>query len=1027
MPGASSERSSAPRARSGPPLVVILLLLVALSSTWLAHDEPGPPAPPKPDEVLDLPEFNATDHLMVVDGTNSSFAELLTLGCLQGLVNRELSRVYIDREGELDDPDSLLNFVLWRYNLTSEVVVPGKFLADFAHHARGLVVYDPGVPDTINVARTVAGLQDLLVMDPERASDLSDLTGLEVELDLREGKWKGLADLELYREAFDTFYVKADHRPLLGSRPEVELMTDFGVALGAFFYYQNPGPFTTPGEMALLEHYLKESAPGVPLLGWFDQPTGVEENYLVQKASAYGHFLLGGYRLPNFSCLTAYGRGDLTPPPAIADPPTTPELEAKTYLSFAVSDGDNIEFFTRRGRHIWEQPHRGGLPLTWSVSPALAELAPPLLERAYLEATANDTFIAGPSGLGYFYPGFLPDGHLEPILERTRSLMNESHLDSVWLLNSFTTYETPYDDDDLERYVDELGPSGILIDYGDVPVTVPFWQEGDTPVIRVFHLWGSVENLEAKLTLAMSENDPADTGQPYFVVVALMSIDFDLDEIWEVYSSLPDDVKVVALPAMFELVEDHWEEKNYDEENWHLWENPYGTDDNSDSWEHYEEFREGKRLHDRTRLVLHVILLMVPIALIDRYVVRSKPKKRVITCEIPAPLLGATCLTSLWVVGLSSTDDLLRTNFWHYGWLVPGLVGAIVASDLLDNTNRLRMANSWRGAIAATGLMAGIGLFGLHPLGYLLLLPAVALAARYCLVGYQPPPTIVVGSLMVALVVLTLPVQQGYWIVWAAALVAGVGLANVFGNERYERSASKNNNGRPSTINLLIAASSLTLATLPWYLDRSFFWANHAFFHMEWLAGMGLLTPLIGLLMFGILIRWTAREKMEVEVKLTSSGTKKNMIVSTRLPPSLLVLLVGLAGYLAAATFNQWFISGLMLLMAETCWLASAYLALRGSYHEKEAPNRVPPSFFLLVLALQALLALWLTIPPVFYAAFAWPGMPVWVNYLLYHTPLALAVIGLLVLLAALGRRLILDIMGRAGRSSKVEVGSTKA
>ena len=977
MLGASSERSSRGAVKLGPPLVVLLLLSVALASAWLAHQETEPPAPPLPGEVLDLPDFSATDHLVVVDGSNSSFEELLTLGCMQGLVNRFLSVSYLDREGEVNDPESLLNFVLWRYNLTHEVVTPDAFLINQSHFAKGLVVYDPEVPDTINVARTVAGLQDLLVVDPGRVAVMANLTGLDVKLDLREGKWKGLSDLDLYRKAFEDLYVSSKRRPLLGSRPEVELMTDYGVATKAFFFFLNPGPFTTPGEMSLFEYFLKQSEPGVPLLGWFDQPTGVEENYMVQKASAYGHFLVGGSRLPNFSLLTAYGRGDLTPPPAVASPAPVPELEATTYLSFAVTDGDNLEFFTRRGRHIWDQPQRGELPLAWSVSPALAELAPPLLERTYLEATANDTFIAGPSGLGYFYPGFLPDGHLEPLLERTRGLMDEAHLGSVWLLNSFTTYETPYDDGDIEVYVDQIGPSGILIDYGDVPVTEPFWQEDDTPVIRVFHLWGSVENLEAKLSLALNENDPTDTGQPYFVVVALMSIDFDLDEIQEVYNSLPDDVEVVALPEMFQLVEGHWEGRWANNRPLFSFLEDHGCGTVGQQYRCYSAERSA---WDQYRL----ILLGIPLVLALELLVRCRdPKRKIRPAEVKG-IFELTIMTGLWTLGLLLTDTLIHHNFWHYGWLGLAFLTLPLVLIGLGRLPEIFRSGVWTPVLVSSGLLAGVGLFGYHPAGFVLALPALAITARSHWQRTGPGPVMVLGGLLVALVVVNLPVE-GYWRVWAASLVTIVGILNSVEGEDVNFDA-------PPLSSQVVAASGMVLATLPWYLDRSFFWSNHLAFHMTWLSDLGLVLPaLAGLVLLGYWNLGSSMQRCEVLWR------------GPRLPPLVILLLAGILAYMAAGLTPVHLLSGYLLLMAEILWVGSACKALSGVEAARKGTRS--GSFFLLVLALQAFMALWLTIPPVFYVAFVWPGMPVWANYLLYHTPLALAVFGLLVLLVAFAVR----------------------
>ena len=44
------------------------------------------------------------------------------------------------------------------------------------------------------------------------------------------------------------------------------------------------------------------------------------------------------------------------------------------------------------------------VPMGWTISPGLVSLAPAMLEYTYSIATANDSFVTGPSGLGYIYP-----------------------------------------------------------------------------------------------------------------------------------------------------------------------------------------------------------------------------------------------------------------------------------------------------------------------------------------------------------------------------------------------------------------------------------------------------------------------------------------------------------------------------------------------------------------------------------------------------------------------------------------------
>ena len=75
--------------------------------------------------------------------------------------------------------------------------------------------------------------------------------------------------------------------------------------------------------------------------------------------------------------------------------------------SFLFTDGDNIQWLLGPwavDNRWYGSKERGTVPAGWTISPALASLAPVVLSHAYGTATVNDSFVAGPSGVGYIYP-----------------------------------------------------------------------------------------------------------------------------------------------------------------------------------------------------------------------------------------------------------------------------------------------------------------------------------------------------------------------------------------------------------------------------------------------------------------------------------------------------------------------------------------------------------------------------------------------------------------------------------------------
>lgn len=110
----------------------------------------------------------------------------------------------------------------------------------------------------------------------------------------------------------------------------------------------------------------------------------------------------------------------------IADPGEIPQIAlehvdydpTKTYVAFIVGDGDNINFMMR-SRSQWirqraEACAKGEVfcpPLTWSISPHLARLAPDVLKWYYKMSreTGKDYFTLPPSGHLYAYPASLEE------------------------------------------------------------------------------------------------------------------------------------------------------------------------------------------------------------------------------------------------------------------------------------------------------------------------------------------------------------------------------------------------------------------------------------------------------------------------------------------------------------------------------------------------------------------------------------------------------------------------------------------
>ncbi len=507
--------------------------------------DPFPVIPPSP-----------TLHVLPVPSTTNASTRL-TLLSIQGLANREGAQLYLDVDNETGNASSMLSFLVAHYGVSIDLVTQDWVYAHYLPSRSGIVIVDPARPESVNIATMVASLQDAVIAAPDTAASLEGTYGLRVVLDYASSNWTATDSVGAYDRALGELYPRMDPNLLAILPPNHLPLRDYLIASRTFVFYEPQGVLAAPAQLASTQRILAAAPRGIPILGWFDSPTLTEENAFVQLASHYGKPIFGSEDVPNLSVLTAFGRNQVRSQPA---PPTTPPLENKTYVVVAVPDGDNLDFIARRMPQLWAEPERGTFPIAWSLSPLLADLAPPYLDYYYGTATPDDRFVLGPSGAGYLYPDYLGPGDLAPYLESTARYANETGMDVAWLLNAFAASEIPYGPATLSAYVDALHPRGIVLDYDDQAKTQEMWMQAGTaaaaPVIRSTQLWTTFDNFYAKVGAAMAAWDSG----PHFLWVTVYTFRFDLADAGSLIQGLTNraggNLAVVTPEQMFSLMEE---------------------------------------------------------------------------------------------------------------------------------------------------------------------------------------------------------------------------------------------------------------------------------------------------------------------------------------------------------------------------------------------------------------------------------------------------------------------------------------
>ncbi|PZW27949.1 GxGYxY motif-containing protein [Thermosporothrix hazakensis] len=161
-----------------------------------------------------LPTFARPGHLDVIDMGEQSAEMQLTLATLEGNINRERPRIYLIEHNAREGATTWLEKS--KLPLTT-YTDPWKLISKYTHEIRGIIIYDPDTPDTINAATTLAGIKTGIVVHPDMVAKLTAAPyKLPILEDLR-GRFK--TRLEVVNWEIANLWPQANHRLLFGLAP----------------------------------------------------------------------------------------------------------------------------------------------------------------------------------------------------------------------------------------------------------------------------------------------------------------------------------------------------------------------------------------------------------------------------------------------------------------------------------------------------------------------------------------------------------------------------------------------------------------------------------------------------------------------------------------------------------------------------------------------------------------------------------------------------------------------------------------
>ncbi|GLV53808.1 hypothetical protein KDH_06590 [Dictyobacter sp. S3.2.2.5] len=160
-----------------------------------------------------LPKFSEPHHLDVVDLQQAPGDIHLMMSTLQGIVNREQPNIYLIEQNHDEGPYTWLNDSHIPYQMKD----PWAVVNQYFHAAKGVIIYDPNLMDTTNIATTEAGLKDGLAVSPALAQKLTAAPYKLPVLDDLRGKFAN--SLAAYTWEFQNLWPQTTHRMLIGLRP----------------------------------------------------------------------------------------------------------------------------------------------------------------------------------------------------------------------------------------------------------------------------------------------------------------------------------------------------------------------------------------------------------------------------------------------------------------------------------------------------------------------------------------------------------------------------------------------------------------------------------------------------------------------------------------------------------------------------------------------------------------------------------------------------------------------------------------
>ena len=401
--------------------------------------------------------FEISDEWLFNFHGRLEWTEMITAYALQGLVNRDGAKLFIDTTGGAVHDKTIDKF--WLEYLTSvkgfKFAVIDNFrdliqLAKEKGYINGLAEYDPANIDggEIAVACNMAAQNSLLPVTQEMLTYTSDglnaygtipcFSGLSVN-DIRN-TWA--TQLAAQQYGVTNLLPNSTTDGAFWNQRLARNSTSYDYAIMANCYIMDTG--TEEPQRSLTIEVLNHLDPSAPAPIFGDASI---ENASAGLVSEEGHCVATTTDSANLSfwAHVPYEPNSLKIGRQSSNMVLDPDKFYVVYMCNAAEMQQLINLGNLTNRQSWRDLRRGSVKVGWGITLVAAERFPGLVEYMHDTATSNDSFFCGISGYAAAYPVEMTDAQLQKFAERTELWLQETGLGFIECWGGISVYTNSLD------------------------------------------------------------------------------------------------------------------------------------------------------------------------------------------------------------------------------------------------------------------------------------------------------------------------------------------------------------------------------------------------------------------------------------------------------------------------------------------------------------------------------------------------------------------------------------------------------